>query len=478
MGILGTDGRTGFGLLIFIASEWYRSRLQWKVGDSMKAFPTELSLRAYRVGFGDCFLLTFHYPSIDRHVLIDFGSTAAFPGQSSDAMLKIAKDIRATCGGKLHAVIVTHRHRDHLSGFAMTKDGKGPGAEIAACVPDLVLQPWTEDPKAAPDALGPTSPRSRAKGFVASLNRMHEVSANVQREAKELATRRAEGVNIGKNLVDELEFLGGENLANRSAVENLMRMGTRKNARAVYASFGARSGLERLLPGVQCQVLGPPTLKQSESIRKERARDPDEFWQLMALTAGEGRGTSLPFSTAKKNLGRIPPSARWLRNRMLQLRGQQLLQLVRSLDEAMNNTSLILLFQVGRYRLLFPGDAQIENWSYALNRAEKSKTLRQQLSLVNMYKVGHHGSLNATPKSLWALFDNLKSKHPKSRLWSLISTRKGKHGKATKNTEVPRTTLVHELEDETKYVTTEKGSGIGPRVIRINFSKGTAQLEK
>src|SRR5258708_7281028 len=129
MGISGTDDLIGSGLPIFIASEWYHSGLQWRVGDSMKAFPTELSLRAYRVGFGDCFLLTFHYTSIDRHVLIDFGSTAAFPGQSSDAMLKIAEDIRAKCGGKLQAVIVTHRHQDHLSGFAVTKNGKSPGAE-------------------------------------------------------------------------------------------------------------------------------------------------------------------------------------------------------------------------------------------------------------------------------------------------------------------------------------------------------------
>jgi hypothetical protein len=38
--------------------------------------PSKLTLRVYNVGFGDCFLLTFHYPARDRHVLIDFGSTA------------------------------------------------------------------------------------------------------------------------------------------------------------------------------------------------------------------------------------------------------------------------------------------------------------------------------------------------------------------------------------------------------------------
>jgi hypothetical protein len=38
--------------------------------------PTGLTVRMYQVGFGDCFLLTFHYPKTgDRHVLIDFGSS-------------------------------------------------------------------------------------------------------------------------------------------------------------------------------------------------------------------------------------------------------------------------------------------------------------------------------------------------------------------------------------------------------------------
>ena len=52
-----------------------------------------------------------------------------------------------------------------------------------------------------------------------------------------------------------------------------------------------------------------------------------------------------------------------------------MLGIVRTLDQAMNNTSVILLFEVGNKKLLFPGDAQIENWSYALNAAKKDKDL-------------------------------------------------------------------------------------------------------
>jgi hypothetical protein len=40
--------------------------------------PDSLTLRCYNVGFGDCFLLTFHYGEDDRHVLIDFGIRCSY----------------------------------------------------------------------------------------------------------------------------------------------------------------------------------------------------------------------------------------------------------------------------------------------------------------------------------------------------------------------------------------------------------------
>jgi hypothetical protein len=119
----------------------------------------------------------------------------------------------------------------------------------------------------------------------------------------------------------------------------------------------------------------------------------------------------------------------------------------------MNNTSVILLFEVGKKKLLFPGDAQLENWQFALSQ-DKFTSL---LSSVNVYKVGHHGSLNATPKSLWKLFKNKsEKKKAASRLKSLMSTMEGKHGHTTSRTEVPRRTLVNALNRESDLFTTQK----------------------
>jgi hypothetical protein len=137
-------------------------------------------------------------------------------------------------------------------------------------------------------------------------------------------------------------------------------------------------------------------------------------------------------------------------------RGDQLLELVRILDEAMNNTSVILLFESGGKRFLFPGDAQIENWSYALSAARTDRPLRAKLESVDFYKVGHHGSLNATPRSLWGLFKHRSAKpDAPDRLHTVVSTMSGKHGSSDRGTEVPRASLVDALEAESAYFSTQ-----------------------
>jgi hypothetical protein len=73
--------------------------------------------------------------------------------------------------------------------------------------------------------------------------------------------------------------------------------------------------------------------------------------------------------------------------------------------------------------------------------------------------VGHHGSRNATPKSLWKLFKNKSEKKASNRLLSLMSTMEGKHGDVHSHTEVPRETLVHELQRESDLFTTQQLQG-------------------
>ncbi len=101
---------------------------------------------------------------------------------------------------------------------------------------------------------------------------------------------------------------------------------------------------------------------------------------------------------------------------------------------------------------MFPGDAQIENWQYALSKPDVRELLRE----VDFYKVGHHGSLNATPKSLWNLFERkARSKDEPNRLRTAVSTMAGKHGKTARGTEVPREKLIEALQRASNFSNTQ-----------------------
>ena len=75
----------------------------------------------------------------------------------------------------------------------------------------------------------------------------------------------------------------------------------------------------------------------------------------------------------------------------------------------------------------------------------QAKRNRALLSDIEVYKVGHHGSLNATPKTLWNLMANRKDKGGSGNLISLLSSRLNIHGKAKNGSEVPRGKLVKAL---------------------------------
>jgi len=450
--------------------------------------PQRISLRVYPVGFGDCFLLGFHYTGDDdRFVLIDFGSTELTKkrmprsGAFLDYMKKVADDIAARCGrkngkgGQLHAVIATHRHADHINGFASKAKPTAPdvsGDIIRSLKPRFVIQPWTEDPELDPKALGPAEAAEIGgeRGFTALLAGMQSAAAGIVEEAVRLGAKRltppgaseesaptsapspATGRGRQVAFVGQIRFLGEDNIANRSAVENLIAMGKAKGAKALYLHADMKTDLD--LPGVKTHVLGPPTLKQSDAIKKMRSVDDVEFWMLLGATGTKftaSGGAPFPGRDCVEGV-RVPDHARWLRDHVRSARAETLLGIVRTLDKQMNNTSVILVFEVGGARLLFPGDAQLENWQYALENAE----YRKLLAGTTLYKVGHHGSRNATPKAgLWERFAKRSAKKDSAgRMWSVVSTMAGKHG-TTEATKVPRKTLVEALKQNTNFRTTQ-----------------------
>jgi beta-lactamase superfamily II metal-dependent hydrolase len=116
--------------------------------------PNSVEIRTYQVGFGDCFLLSFIYGT-------------GLPGKTLKAsthMPMIANHIKEVCGLQgLTAVVATHRHADHINGFGTDGRTGKSGAIIASLKPKLVLQPWTEDPRARTDARKAKANSSRTR---------------------------------------------------------------------------------------------------------------------------------------------------------------------------------------------------------------------------------------------------------------------------------------------------------------------------
>lgn len=115
----------------------------------LKPGENEVIVRMYRQGLGDCFLLAF--PTADkeepRYVLIDCGIHMR-QSDGNKRLLQVSNNIIAATGGRIHVVVPTHEHADHLVGFVQ----KGsPFLKMNEESIDQVWFAWTEkfgDPQA------------------------------------------------------------------------------------------------------------------------------------------------------------------------------------------------------------------------------------------------------------------------------------------------------------------------------------------
>ena len=396
--------------------------------------PDQVKVIMYNVGFGDCFLLKFRYPNEERCILIDCGSTS----KNKEYINKVVDKLVDDCNQKIHAIVATHRHKDHISAFGL----KGIKDKLKALKPDIVIQPWTEHPKAEEDDLNAPSVFTKsAVNHISSLRSAQQFANHLVKNPERILS------SAGPRIQSQIIRLANLSIPNKAAILTLNEM-SKEHA---YVYKGSKSGLEKILPGVKISVLGPPTLTQSENIRRQTSWDEDEFWKVYAHLAGKSvtnlnsrRGHSALFPKAKtQTIAKAPSYVKWAIKQLDDVQLHLVRQIVRALDRALNNTSIILLFEIGEKMLLFPGDAQLESWENVLS----DQNLVQKLQKVTFYKVGHHGSTNATPKSLWEYFTDKRTSD--KELITLLSTQKGHHH------DVPRKSLVDALKSNSKLHSTE-----------------------
>jgi hypothetical protein len=137
----------------------------------------------------------------------------------------------------------------------------------------------------------------------------------------------------------------------------------------------------------------------------------------------------------------------------------------KQLNSFLNNQSLVVLFTFKGRNLLFVGDAQAGNWEHWLfdtDTPDKKGTgavtdqARQILTSLDFYKVGHHGSGNATPVAAVEAMGAHAQKFA-----AMCSTEAGVYGTEdpddpTKGTEVPRAPLLQKLQAQAALVRSDQ----------------------
>lgn len=101
-----------------------------------------MRVRMYRLGLGECILLTLPRQGTPFHMLIDCGAPLG-PQKAHSTIKQVADDIWRTTEGRLDVLMVTHRHWNHISGFLNARD------TFERMAVEQVWLGWTEDPNDA-----------------------------------------------------------------------------------------------------------------------------------------------------------------------------------------------------------------------------------------------------------------------------------------------------------------------------------------
>ncbi len=391
-----------------------------------RAHGDRASVRVYRQGLGDCILIRVKRTSGDDFkLLIDCGVVLGTPN-AGDIMTRVVENLVKDTDQKVDAIAITHEHWDHVSGFTQAEDS------FKKLKTDEVWVAWTEDKN---DELANTLRSELGKAAQALA-----ASATALRAAGD-----SETVQMLADIALTPFGAAGASGSTSAALDSVKSMGKVRICRPSDKPIEIESANARFY------VLGPPhdptlirkinpSTKNPETYglamngggalplgvvaaldSRELATEDKEapFHPRVTIPLGpKGRpvvGDSHSFDPdARKAWENIDDffkkhyagsdSDDWRR-----IDGEWLgsaTELALALQSYTNNTSLVLALELGDPGkgdvLLFAADAQVGNWeswqSWECPIDGGKVTGPDLLKRTVFYKVGHHGSHNATLK--------------------------------------------------------------------------------
>jgi hypothetical protein len=400
---------------------------------------TGVTVRMFCQGLGDCFLITFPQGDARPYViLIDCGVAIRSVGEA-ELMRQVANkivELTKTDDSKKSIVdllVVTHEHYDHVCGFVHAEK------ELSEIEFKQVWYAWTEDRN---DDLANQLRDKHARDKTALARALGAVSA-IRGSVREKLIQALRGVSAFYEPVPAAKKKKVDVAAAMAAAGTLQKSGepaTLMSGKVLRLPGTAVGGVA---DGVEAFVLGPPHDARTLRLINPHKKNPETYekssvhaeisflgmnWGWIAAMNTHAPRLDIGIDEENAQVERAMPfDEKWRRNLasaekskdpffrqhyfasdpQRRIDGDWLLsgaqQLALYMESYTNNTSLALAFELPNSKkiLLFAADAQVGSWLSWHDMTYKTRDKRRLqmhdlLANTVLYKVGHHGSHNAT----------------------------------------------------------------------------------
>lgn len=334
-----------------------------------------LTVYAYNVLFGDGFLVEVPDGDQRRFILIDVGNKVGRGGKDKP-VLDAMDDVIDRTGGHIDLYIMTHEHIDHVQGLLHAAD-KGRNLTV-----DSV---WMTA-SAAPDYYDKDE-------HAQARRKKNLLEASLQRFA---AARKKS--YLPQELADILEL-------NAHSTEEHVKHIRQLHPQPHYVH--RESDLDGCHPFTEAKlrILAPE-------------EDTSDYYGFTA-----GADVAAPGSRTSGGAARPTPPRGVDAGAFYELIDRMDLGLGEAalmIDQAQNNTSLIVELTWRHRRLLFTGDAELKSWQKMRENSANPDLQDAKLCPVDLLKVSHHGSENGTPPA--DILDLVLPRKRRRRAVAIVST--------------------------------------------------------